>query len=354
MFARVHTPVKIASEELDDYLLKGWFRMGQNIFTTNFLNFKNHFYSAIWLRLRLENYSGDNTEHKLRKINSRFRSDISRFSITTEKEELFARYRQNISFEASSSLYQLMFGKAFHNVYNTMEVNLYDSNKLIACGFFDLGCNSAAGITSFYDPDYKKYSLGKFLIYLKIKYCKENGLQYFYPGYFVPGYSFFDYKLSIGKNSLEFLELSSSDWMPVKDFNPLLSPIRIMQEKLTSMQILLAQSKIEAKLFRYEFFEANLLPELKDVDLFDFPLFLYINSSIADAQLTVLVYDVREEQFLLVKCRSLWTSTLSNENDMFSSELLQQERVVLMSSNPDEIAGTISLEAHHRINKLDD
>ncbi|MBA4056534.1 MAG: arginyl-tRNA--protein arginylyltransferase, partial [Marivirga sp.] len=53
MFAQVHSPEKLLPRELDAYLEQGWFRMGQTIFTTNFLNFKNEFYSALWLRIML-------------------------------------------------------------------------------------------------------------------------------------------------------------------------------------------------------------------------------------------------------------------------------------------------------------
>ena len=81
-------------------------------------------------------------------------------------------------------------------IYNTHEINLFDGEKLIAVGYFDIGTRSAAGISSFYDPSYKKYSLGKYLIYLKMEYCQKMGFEYFYPGYFVPGYKAFDYKLS--------------------------------------------------------------------------------------------------------------------------------------------------------------
>ena len=171
MFAEVHCPGILTPEELDHYLAHGWFRMGQTIFTTNFLNFKSNFYSALWLRIPLEDFSTDNTQQKLIKRNNRFRVEIQRASVTPIKEALFARYKQHISFEASASLHTLLFGKASTDIYNTQEVNIYHHDKLIASGFFDLGNTSAAGIASFYDPEYKKFSLGKHLIYLKIAYC---------------------------------------------------------------------------------------------------------------------------------------------------------------------------------------
>ena len=59
MFVEIEYPDKLLPAQLDDYLSKGWFRMRQTIFTTNFLHFRHQFYSAIWLRISLDNYLFD-------------------------------------------------------------------------------------------------------------------------------------------------------------------------------------------------------------------------------------------------------------------------------------------------------
>ena len=190
MFAQVHCPELLSPDALDQYLERGWFRMGQTIFTTNFLNFKSHFYSAIWLRIPLPEFTTDKTQQKIFKKNKSFRVQIQQASITPEKEALFSIYRKSIPFEASASLHTLLFGKASHNIYNTYEINIFDNDTLIAAGFFDLGRNSAAGISSFYNPAYKKYTLGKYLIYLKIEYCKKIGSAIFLSRLFCAGLFF--------------------------------------------------------------------------------------------------------------------------------------------------------------------
>ncbi len=100
-----------------------------------------------------------------------------------------------------------------------MAINIYDNGNLIGAGVFDLGKKSAAGISSFYDPDYKKFSIGRYLIYKKIAYCKKNGYDFFYPGYFVPGIKAFDYKLEIGKESLEFYDMNNDEWKPISCYH---------------------------------------------------------------------------------------------------------------------------------------
>jgi leucyl-tRNA---protein transferase len=275
--AKVHNPISpIDPGALDWYLSNGWFRMGQTIFTTHILHYDQKFYSAVWLRVPLENLSESKTLKKLKKLNSDFRIIIQTASLTKEKEQLFEQYKASVPFEASSSLENLLYGKLFPlNIYHTLEVCLYDHEKLIGVGFFDMGKETAAGISSFYDPSYKKNSLGKYLIYLKIEYCRLLGLQYFYPGYFVPGYSMFDYKLEIARASLEYYSLAHKSWLPIQQFSHSTAPLEEMRTKLSSLKELMRSRRISSLLLYYEFYNVNLAPEFKDLQLFDFPLFLY-------------------------------------------------------------------------------
>ena len=104
---------------------------------------------------------------------------------------------------------------ALLSFFNSWVMNLYDEDKLIGVGVFDIGKKSAAGVVSFYDPDYKSHSIGRYLIYKKIEYCKQRRLDFFYPGYFVKGIKAFDYKLEIGKDCLEYFDMSRRLWKPI-------------------------------------------------------------------------------------------------------------------------------------------
>lgn len=342
MFAQVKCPETLAPEDLDRYLDHGWFRMGQTIFTTNFLNFKSLFYSAVWLRVGLDKYACDSREERLRKRNASFKTDIRKASITKEKELLYATYRKNLPFEPSASLHALLFGKANYNIYTTYEVTVYDGTKLIACGFFDVGKNAAAGISSFYDPEYKKYSLGRLLIYLKMDYCKKLGLKFFYPGYFVPGYSLFDYKLEIGRPELHYFEIISKTWKAIDQFTKDQGPLEIMERKLKILQNAFSEFKIETRFFKYEFFDANLIPELDGIELFDFPVFVICFSEMWE-NLYPIVYDVRDQRYHWTKCRSVWTSNTNGATDeIYSSQVLKFEEDIVSSELPEEMIKNLS------------
>jgi arginine-tRNA-protein transferase len=336
MFAQVHYPDHLPPIHLDRYLQHGWFRMGQSVFTTNFLHFKQQYYSAIWLRVVLADFVSDHAQERLYKRNRRFRVEFRTATLDLAKEELFALYKQGISFETSPSLYHLLYGKSFHNIFQTMEVNLYDGEILVACGFFDMGEKAAAGITSFYNPLYKKHSLGKYLIYLKMNYCKDLGLDFFYPGYFVPGYSFFNYKLDLGREALEYLDVASDRWFPIAGFSR--SPYQHMEEKLLQLQSALEHEGIESRLFNYEFFDANLFPELKDVELLDYPVFLNCFSFHEEIINPIVVFDVRDDEYHLIQCKSLWTSNLPSPAErVYSFHLLAPDGELAITSVASEI-----------------
>jgi len=342
LFAQVNTPDALAPAELDAYLEAGWFRMGQTIFTTNFLHFKDRFYSAVWLRIVLADLVDSKTEKKLARQNSIFRLEIKQAVLDDEKENLFALYRKNVAFEASASLQMLLFGKANRTIYNTYEVVVYDDDRLIAAGFFDLGAASAEGITSFYDPAYRKYSLGKYLIFQKINFCKKRGLQYFYPGYFVPGYSFFDYKLDIGKEALQYLQLHTGSWLPINNFSYQNIPIHIMNERLNALSSLLRDIAIDNTVWWYEFFDVNLHPDLQGAKLFDFPVFLQCTGISNDAINPIIVYDVRDSHYHIVECRSIWISNSPRKEGIYAANLLAVDRVLFSAAVADEICAVFT------------
>jgi arginyl-tRNA--protein-N-Asp/Glu arginylyltransferase len=344
MFGQIYCPDTLQPEELDRYLEQGWFRMNQTIFTTNFLHFKTAFYSAIWLRIALKQYAPDKTQTRLMKLNAGFRVEIKPALITSEKEALYSKYKTGVSFEASTSLHALLYGKTTNDVFHTLEVNLYDQDQLIGCGYFDLGETSAAGITAFYDPDYKKYSLGKYLIYLKLKYCKQRGLQYFYPGYFVPGYSYFDYKLEIGKPALEFLQLTSQRWLSINAFTTEDIPLKVMEDKLKLLQLKLQQSKIESQILKYDFFEVNIYPDLVGLELFDFPILLYFSFS-NDPLDPFIVYDVRDQHYHLIKCRSVWPQNPPEAiSQFYSYHIIKMEQDLFATPHAEELVAALSIE----------
>lgn len=345
MLAQIEYPEILRPQDLDTYLVNGWFRMRQTIFTTNFLQFDQQFYSAIWLRVVLADYVPDKKYHTLKKLNKAFKTEIKRSPVggsSIAHELLYFEYRKSVSFDVSPSLKELLLGNDPISRFNTYEVNIYDGVTLIAAGFFDLGATSAAGISCIYHPAYKKYSLGKYLMYLKIEFCRQQQLQFFYPGYVVPGCTPFDYKLEVGKSALEYLQLSSKQWVPYTTKETLANPLHQMVEKLSLLQKHLTHNNLPHQFLHYRFFEANLHPNYYGYNLFDFPVFLNCFPIDQTSTYLVIIFDVSTASYHLLKCSTVINIGFQLEGGtVFDADLLKVKTPVFTSSIPEEIVAYI-------------
>ncbi len=337
MFAEIEYPIHILEEELDVYLDKGWYRMGQSMFTTNFLRFNKVFYSAYWLRIPLESFEFSKSQLKLLNTCSRFSLEIKKAAIDSDKDELFAKYKSSVAFEASSSLQFLLYSEGNLDIFNTLEFCLYDQKKLIGCGFLDLGKKSTAGISCFYDPDYKKYSLGKYLMLLKIKYSIKNGYSHFYPGYFAPGYPLFDYKLSLSKNKIEYFCFTNSTWQTTSEEISRNTPLEQTRKKTEKLHSLLSENNIKNKIFEYEYYDANLIENLYGLDLMSYPIFISLSpeSSLDQA---LIVYDFTQNVYKLLLCLCyIKTNVEQNSGNFFSTYVLKIDSTLFETDQEKEI-----------------
>lgn len=339
-FALRETPDALAPDDLDDSWARGWFRMRQTLFTTHFLEFDGQFFSAVWLRVALSSWGDDARFRELKKRNLRFRVEFQKSPAVPgpELEDLFARYREALDIEVAPTLADLLVGWETTTVYDTWEVRLFDGELLIAAGIFDRGQRAAAGITAFYDPLYRKQSLGRYLIYLKMEFCRDHGLEWFYPGYFVPGRPRFDYKLDIASAQLQYLDLASGEWLPWDPKGPRPDPLATMVERLA----LLGRS-----LWYNRHLSIHLSPQIRGVELFDFPVFVNALPEGWPPGSLIVVFDPRDDLFHLLLMRSVYRVEASDSRPpLFESDLLQVDR--LLYSTPHALEMRLTLDRLHQ------
>lgn len=216
MINSIHFPLEMPGDALDDYLSRGWFRMGQTIFTTDFIPVDENIHPVYWLRLLVQKVRYGKKQKRLFAINKKFSVAIKPYRPTDELEELYGLYRSAVDFNAPPSSRGFLlneFDEEFRNVYDTHVIELRDNDLLIAAGIFDNGEKSIAGIMNFYHPAYKSKSLGKYLMLLKINLAVELGKIYYYPGYIVSGISKFDYKLFPDPDATEWYDSMREEWI---------------------------------------------------------------------------------------------------------------------------------------------
>ena len=199
---------------LDYYLSLGYYRMGQDLFTCRFLPHGNELYTTHWLRLVLPQVQYGPKQRQLLRLNAQFTTEVRPLQLTAEHEELYARYYRAVEFDTAASLEALLLAGATDTIFTTYVVEVRDAGRLIAAGIFDWGTASIMGIVNFYDPAYRKFSLGKYLLLCKLEYARRQQLAYYYPGYLVHGYPKFDYKLFACPAATEVYDCLNSQWQP--------------------------------------------------------------------------------------------------------------------------------------------
>jgi arginine-tRNA-protein transferase len=293
----------LTPEQLDHYLSMGWFRMVQTIFTTQFVQEDSFtFKDAIWLRYRLKDFEFPKWYLKMKSRNQ-FRISISNLPPSLEHELLYQVYWESKPSGWPESLDSILFGQSNTNVFPTSIVNVYDDDKLIAAGCIDIGKMSAAGIVNFFDPAFSKYSLGKFLFLLKIDHAIALGLEYFYPGYFVPGNSRFDYKLEFHQPSLEFFQVAQNTWLPYRLLTDNDLPMAQMELKLYTLLFALVNANISCCLVVNASFSAV------EEALYDSPYFILIPSKSNTEAKYLIIYDTG------TKCYEIFDASQLDDNE---------------------------------------
>ena len=204
----------IPGRALDFYLSQGYYRMHQDLFTCLFLPVGEAVYTVHWLRLVLAQVEYGPAQRRLLRLGQQFTTRIRPFALTAELEDLYARYRLSISFDAPDTVEEFLLAGATHNVFHTEVLELRDAGRLVAAGIFDSGERTMAGIMNFYDPEYRKSSPGKLLMLLKLEEARHRHYTHYYPGYVVHGYPKFDYKLFPCPAATEVFDCLREEWFP--------------------------------------------------------------------------------------------------------------------------------------------
>ena len=213
---------QIKGEVLDNYLAKGYYRWNKSIFTDNccYDSINDMIVDVFWLRTNL--FKLDNIKDlSIYKKNKKFTVTISDGFIDEEVEELYQKYRSNLKFEPSETVNLCLNGKPETlplAAFDTKTIQIRDGHQLIAASYFDLGKLTMMDITNFYDPNYKRYSLSKYMMLLKMELGINNGMQFYYPGYLALNTTIFDYKIFPSADAMEVYIPDHQKWYPYTDF----------------------------------------------------------------------------------------------------------------------------------------
>lgn len=200
-------PTQCSGEGFDTILSLGWYPIEQTIFTTShlFMDEDSLPMKVHWLRYPVNSVLERTSHRRIRRKNSVFEIELADpFVHRTELDSLYKKYLDSVDFDGYPTIQSATFARGERNIFNTNAVVIRQGERIISCGIFHVGNNSVASILHFYDPDYKQFSPGKFLILKTIDFCKKKGIQWYYPGYVIQGDPKMNYKLFLGQETSQY------------------------------------------------------------------------------------------------------------------------------------------------------
>ena len=297
MFTEIYQPKKLTAQALDRFLERGWFRMGQMIFTCHLLCFHDELYSTVWTRLSLEDYKMKKRLAKLvRRNTGRFTIKIRKAIFDEEKEVLYQLHSKRFEGYIADTLKESLHGEELFNIYNTYEIAIYDGNQLVGASFFDIGFNSIASIMGLFHPDYSSHSLGIFTMLMEIQYGIEHGKKYYYPGYVVPGYMRFDYKLRIG--DVEFYHVKSETWRSYSEIVLGELPAENLKFQLEEIQKELEDKGVPYRRILYPLYDKKLFG-LKEEETVRSPILISCYHNSNSNEWVVVEYNLFRKKYML-------------------------------------------------------
>jgi leucyl-tRNA---protein transferase len=201
---------------LDKFLAAGYYRMYHTMFTTHHtrMDATGEPLPVFWLRTLVNNIKESSTATTLRKKCARFRVDCKPAAITAETEALYSRYHSSIDFNTAATVYDCLHDQLLPDPFDSRMIEIRDDGILVAVGYFDVGHQAISGILNFYHPDYKKYSLGKWLILQKIRWAQASNIPLYYTGYISTAHAKFNYKLFPDTAAMELYLPVEAAWIP--------------------------------------------------------------------------------------------------------------------------------------------
>lgn len=151
------------------------------------------------LRIDAKNYEFSKNAKRTIKKNANTLFTVQSPTISNEHLEIYEKYHKKMEEKKGWRRYEIK-PKSYHELYIAgagkfgKEILYYIDDRLVAVDLVDFLDDGLSSIYFFYDPDFAKYSLGRYSIYMQIQLAKNFNLRWIYLGYYVKDCPSLNYK----------------------------------------------------------------------------------------------------------------------------------------------------------------
>jgi leucyl-tRNA---protein transferase len=200
-------------EQMDELWAQGWRHFGAYFFRYSVARQWGSKNIVQPLRVDLAQFAASRSQKRALARNRDLRVVIRETFIDEDKTNLFYRHRERFNDNIPDSLYTFLSDEPARVPCRNQEISVYDGDRLVAASFLDIGRIATSAVYAMFEPDEAKRSLGIFTMLEAIRYSRELGCLYYYPGYAYRESSIYDYKKNFA--ALEYLNWSHG-WQPLR------------------------------------------------------------------------------------------------------------------------------------------
>ncbi len=184
----------VTAEQMDELWAQGWRHFGNYFFRYSASHHWGGARTVMPLRVDLSKFAPSRSQRRAMARNRDLQVVIRDTFIDAVKEDLFYRHRKRFKDNVPDSIYDFLSEEPATEPCRNREICVYDGDRLIAASFLDIGGAATSAVYAMFEPSESKRSLGIFTMLEAIRYSRELGCEYYYPGYAYREPSVYDYK----------------------------------------------------------------------------------------------------------------------------------------------------------------
>ena len=170
-------------------------------------------FTVLPLRIDLQRFGPSRSQKRVLAKSRDAEIIIRPSSVDAEKEALFEKHRLRFDENVPTSLYNFLSTMPASLPCTNLELCVYLGERLSGVTFLDVGARASSAVYAMFDPAEAKRSLGIFMMLQSLRFSRERGCRYYYPGYAYEEPFPYDYKKRF--TGLEYLDWTAG-WKAFK------------------------------------------------------------------------------------------------------------------------------------------
>jgi arginine-tRNA-protein transferase len=179
---------------MDELWAGAWWFLGTTFFRQCVLPWNGRMEPLLHLRIRMDQSEFSKSQARVLRRNTDLRVQIQPAKVGPEQRELFHRHKQRFFDGIPESLDDFLGPAPESHPVPILEFGIFEGSRLLAASYLARGQNSVASLYGIFNPSDAHRSLGTLTMLLELNFARQQGCEFYYPGYTLENPSPMDYK----------------------------------------------------------------------------------------------------------------------------------------------------------------